>query len=156
MVTPSGANQSSDTQREHSVNKFKTQPIAYNKKDVMFDVGDSVELYNLHGELNEGIQQILKKAEKLLCTNEKDFLCAYSDHMSQVYKDLNDLRRQQQETNATLRRDEKVKEIQKRCQDFQDEALDLKGIVMKQKEKLETYKKKNDYLEDESKRLKII
>lgn len=92
--------------RQNSSSSFVSQQKGECQSDPAVSLPHDVKV--LCEELSTEIESYEHKVLSMLHKNEKDFLCAYSDHMRKVYKNLELMRRKIAENESALRRDELI------------------------------------------------
>jgi hypothetical protein len=112
-----------------------------------FDTGHTI--LKLHGSLNELADDLDTRVEGKLDGNEKSFFVAYNNFMSDVLKQINELKKKADEEETKTRRDAKIQSLEKELDWFMNEALRLDELCKKYKKELDKWKGKAESLEDD-------
>ncbi len=67
-----------------------------------------VDYREVYHDMNLAIEGFEQKMEKQIVSNDVDFMMAYRNHMIQVQRDLEDLRKKTNQCEFIIKKDEKV------------------------------------------------
>jgi hypothetical protein len=116
---------------------------------------------DLYRQLQDYISNIEKKLEGIVEKKENDFLCAYKASMKNVQKELVEMKSKSDNINSKAIADNKIIDLSKALEWFENEALKLADIVAKQKkestllkETSESCQKERDFFEKQAKKWK--
>ena len=102
-----------------------------------------------YGLLTSKVELIGDKVERILTRHEKDFMSAFRAHMFQVQKQLVEMKKRVDDSEARLRRDQQILALEAALSRIQEAALYLESSANVHKQEAEHWKSKALELENE-------
>ena len=100
-----------------------------------------------YSQLHSQVQRLDSKVEEILAKHELDFMSAFKVHIFGLQKQLLELRRQLQEKETTLYKDQQIQSLSNTVKWFHEEGLKFAEILTRSKQETEKWKSKAQALE---------
>lgn len=110
---------------------------------------EKINIY--YAMLNDQVAKLDSHIDSVLQKHEEDFLNAFKCQMFTLYTQLKELKKQTDENELKLKKDEQLNKLQSSLEWFRDEAVHLGEATQLYKKEADKWKAKADSLEDDRK-----